>query len=108
MHFLLGILNSKYAEQLLTNIRGGDYHIVPEHIRKIPIPTASIQTQNTIADIVKRIIELKKINPNAGIKELENQIDFIVYKLYGLTYDEVLIVDSETPITREEYEKLSN
>ncbi len=105
MHFLLGILNSKYAEQLLTNIRGGDYHIVPEHIRKIPIPTASIQTQNTIADIVKRIIELKKINPNAGMKELENQIDFIVYKLYGLTYDEVLVVDKETKITREEYEK---
>ena len=26
------------------------------------------------------------------------------YKLYNLTYDEVLIVDPETPITREEYE----
>ena len=50
------------------------------------------------------LIELKKINPQAGIKELENKIDFIVYKLYGLTYDEVLIVDPETPITREEYE----
>ena len=24
--------------------------------------------------------------------------------LYGLTYDEILIVDPETPITREEYE----
>ena len=27
-----------------------------------------------------------------------------VYHLYGLTYDEVLIVDPETPIAREEYE----
>ncbi len=27
-----------------------------------------------------------------------------MYHLYGLTYDEVLIVDPETPITREEYE----
>jgi hypothetical protein len=27
--------------------------------------------------------------------------------LYGLTYDEVLIVDPATPITREEYEKES-
>lgn len=32
-------------------------------------------------------------------------IDLLVYHLYGLTYDEVLIVDPETPITREEYEK---
>ena len=34
----------------------------------------------------------------------ENKIDFLVYHLYGLTYDEVLIVDPDTPITREEYE----
>lgn len=42
-----------------------------------------------------------------GKSELETQmrkIDFIVYHLYGLTYDEVLIVDPDTPITREEYE----
>ena len=32
------------------------------------------------------------------------QIDVLVYHLYGLTYDEVLIIDPETPITREEYE----
>ena len=30
-------------------------------------------------------------------------VDLLVYHLYGLTYDEVLIVDPETPITREEY-----
>jgi len=35
---------------------------------------------------------------------LEQQIDLMVYHLYGLTYDEVLIVDPKTPITREEYE----
>lgn len=28
----------------------------------------------------------------------------LVYHLYGLTHDEVLIVDPETPISREEYE----
>ncbi len=38
------------------------------------------------------------------IEKTDRDIDFRVYKLYGLTYDEVLIVDAETPITREEYE----
>ena len=38
----------------------------------------------------------------------EKQIDRLVYHLYGLTYDEVLIVDPETPITREEYETTEN
>ena len=34
-----------------------------------------------------------------------SKINKLIYKLYDLTYDEVLIVDPETPITREEYEK---
>ena len=38
------------------------------------------------------------------IEKTDRDIDFRVYKLYGLTYDEVLIVDAETSITREEYE----
>ena len=33
------------------------------------------------------------------------QIDILVYHLYELSYDEILIVDPETPITRDEYEK---
>lgn len=40
------------------------------------------------------------------IATTSNEIDLRVYQLYGLTYDEVLIVDPETPITREEYEKM--
>lgn len=42
---------------------------------------------------------------SAEIAETDNEIDFKVYKLYGLTYDEVLVVDKDTKITREEYEK---
>jgi hypothetical protein len=38
------------------------------------------------------------------IATTSNEIDLRVYQLYGLTYDEVLIVDPETPISREEYE----
>lgn len=35
----------------------------------------------------------------------EKKANTLVDNLYGLTYDEILIVDPETPITREEYEK---
>ena len=49
-------------------------------------------------------IPLMNKNINKDTSALENQIDFLVYHLYGLTYDEVLIVDPETPISREEYE----
>ena len=53
-----------------------------------------------IENLVKAIEQEKENDTSA----LENQIDFLVYHLYGLTYDEVLIVDPETPISREEYE----
>jgi len=33
------------------------------------------------------------------------ETDRLVYHLYSLNNDEVLIVDPETPITRKEYEK---
>ena len=34
--YLLGILNSSMADQLLADQRGSDYHIYPEHIRNLP------------------------------------------------------------------------
>ena len=33
-----------------------------------------------------------------------SMLDLAIYHLYGLTYDEVLIVDPQTSIKREEYE----
>lgn len=38
------------------------------------------------------------------ITETDKEIDLRVYKLYGLTYDEVLIVDADFGVSREEYE----
>ena len=37
------------------------------------------------------------------IAETDKEIDLRVYKLYGLTYDEVLIVDADFEVSREEY-----
>ena len=91
MYYLLGILNSKYAAQLLTNIRGGDYHIVPEHIRNIPIASATVDVQNKVAEIVLKIIDLKRTQQNTSI--LETEIDKIVYSIYGLTDIEIKIIE---------------
>ena len=105
LKFLLGLLNSKYATVLLKDIRGGDYHIVPEHIRNIPIPSATQEQQDDIIEIVDDILNAKKDDLSSDTSALEKRIDNLVYHLYGLTYDEVLIVDPDTPITREEFEQ---
>ncbi len=105
LRFLLGIVNSTYATVLLRDLRGGDYHIYPEHIRKIPIASAPHEQQLPIITLVDTILAAKQSNPNIDTSLEELQIDLLVYHLYSLTYDEVLIVDPQTPITREEYEK---
>lgn len=53
-----------------------------------------------VSDIMAR----KDEDANADTSALENKIDFLVYHLYSLTYDEVLVVDSNPPFTCEEYE----
>ena len=93
LFYLLGILNSKMAGILLKDQRGGDYHIYPEHIRNIPIPIAPNEMQNKIGNIAKDILILKKSNPSADTSAFESEIDRLVYQLYGLTEEEIKIVE---------------
>ncbi len=39
------------------------------------------------------------------IVKADQEINILVYQLYGLTYDEILVVDPDTTFTREEYEQ---
>lgn len=82
LKYLLGIMNSKYASVLLTNLRGGDYHIYPEHIRNIPIPVATPAQQQQIVALVDKILAMKKRDSSADTTVPEEKIDELVYKLY--------------------------
>lgn len=95
LHYLLGILNSKYAAVLLTALRGGDYHIYPEHIRNLPIPTVSPENQEKIVSWVKQIVSMKQDNAHADTLSLENEIDQLVYQLYALTPEEIALVEGQ-------------
>lgn len=100
LRYLLGVMNSKYASVLLTNLRGGDYHIYPEHIRNIPIPSAPAQQKPIIA-LVDKILAAKKANPQADTSKEKSEIDrtstrtcyACMFALYGLSEDEIKIVE---------------
>lgn len=100
LRYLLGVMNSKYASVLLTNLRGGDYHIYPEHIRNIPISSAPAQQKPIIA-LVDKILASKKYNPQADTSKEKAEIDrtstrtcyACMYALYGLSEDEIKIVE---------------
>ena len=92
LRYILGIMASKYGRELLTIQRAGDYHIVPEHIRQIPIPLDTSRQQE-ISTLVTRILTSKS-NGVADTRDLEKRIDEIVYQLYGLSDEEIRLVEN--------------
>lgn len=46
---------------------------------------------------------LTRKESSSDTNSYEHNIDVLVYKLYNLSFNEVKIVDPETPITKEEY-----
>ena len=73
------------------------------------IPIKVLSNQNIIIDKVNEIINITKTQQGDSdrIKELMGEIDYVVYHLYGLSYDEVLVIDPDFSVTRNEYEKYS-
>lgn len=107
IRYILGLLNSKlmhyYFHFIGVMTAGGAYTLKGTTISVLPFKIATNTEQ--ISSIVSRILNAKELDHDADVTSDESEIDILVYRLYGLTYDEVLVVDPETPITREEYEK---
>ncbi|BAQ64609.1 Eco57I restriction-modification methylase domain-containing protein [Geminocystis sp. NIES-3709] len=91
--FILGILNSKLGNYLLDNIRGvGNIDLNPDYLKNIPIPYVPLEQQKTIINLVDEILEIKKKKPQTKTNNKE-EIDELVYKLYGLTKEEIKIIE---------------
>jgi hypothetical protein len=78
----------------------------------VPIKRISIDQLQQFITLVDRILSntkdadyLRNYTKQAKVKELEDKIDIMVYKLYDLTYDEAKIVDPGIHLLREEYEQ---
>jgi len=94
--FLVGILNSKMGWWLISNyctaIQNG-YQLIWKYFGQIPIPKET-KNQKVIIDLVDNIISTKKQAPNSDTSTLESEIDQLIYELYGLTEDEIKIVEN--------------
>ena len=102
LRYLLGILNSKLMNYLFAT-KFLNLAIKAEYVKQVKLPITSEKQKVQIEELVNAILQSKL--SDADTSKEESEIDLLVYHLYALTYDEVLIVDPETPITREEYEK---
>jgi|AntAceMinimDraft_9_1070365.scaffolds.fasta_scaffold08801_1 hypothetical protein len=95
LKYVLGLLNSSLMKWIIYDIcpvKMGDarkYGL--NYIKKLPIPLGSAVLKEKISGIVDKIIEHKKKNLDS--KSLENEIDKIVFELYGITEDEIKIIE---------------
>lgn len=104
LFMLLGLINSNvlkfYWSQKFEDKRRTFPKIKGTYLELLPI----VKTiEEDFSSLVKDIVECssKGIDCVDKVKRLNK----LIYHLYNLTYDEVLIVDPETSITREEYEQ---
>ena len=93
--YLLGILNSRITRYLVSRSaaerQGGFLEFKPMYTSLLPIPDPP--ENEGISALVSQILAAKRTDPAADVSELEDEIDQMVYLLYGLTPEEIAIVE---------------
>jgi type II restriction/modification system DNA methylase subunit YeeA len=106
LKFILGLLNSKiskwYMKNLAYSLSEGAQRWIKQYVELIPLPPITKENQPIADQIVQKVDQIltltqsKDYNTNQAkqehVKRLEHEIDKIVYKLYGLTEEEIKII----------------
>ena len=90
--YILAIINSRIIDWYFRKTSTNN-HVNIYELEQLPIPRATHEQQQTIMDIVDKIIQQKRANPNSDTSILENEIDKLVYQLYNLTIEEIAIIE---------------
>lgn len=97
LYFLAGLLNSRlvnfFYQQISQEAGRVLAQVKPQRIRALPIAYGSEQERQAIETVVRRISSVKSQNPTADVTAQEAEIDRLVYGLYGLTTEEIKIVE---------------
>jgi len=97
LKYLVAILNSKlfnfYTIKFGKLKRDNYYEYSRNTLSSIPIKIFDASKQSHIIELVDKILSAKKTDPNADTSKLESEIDKLIYKLYGLTEEEIKIVE---------------
>ena len=97
LSFALGLMNSKLTDfyyEFINPEKGEALaQVKKDHVVQLPIPQATAEQQKPIIALVDKIIAAKKANPQADTSKEEAEFDCLVYALYGLSEDEIKIVE---------------
>ena len=90
--FWVGILNSRLFDYIF-NFANPTNNIPIGKLCKTPVPEPTEANIELLAPLVEAIVERKTANYAADTTDLEDCLNQIVYRLYGLTEEEVALVE---------------
>ena len=103
--FLIGLFNSNLVWYFLQNtgtiLANNYFRFMPRYVNEVPICKPNKNQEQKIVSIVNQIISQK--TKGVDTTDLEQQIDTLVYKLYNLSYEEVLVIEPEFSLSAAEY-----
>jgi len=108
LKFLVSVLNSNLFFYAIKNFYGGGglgskgVRMKHTFFEYFPIPQIPTPQQKRFIDLVETILSKKEAGKDTTAEE--QKIDIMVYKLYELTYEEVLIIDPNFNLSQQEYE----
>ena len=113
LKYILALLNSELYYIWLYNKgkrKGETLELIAKPLSEIPIKKAAENIQNKFVSVVDKILAitqtedyLTNTEKQNAVKEYEKQIDIMVYKLYELTYGEVLTIDKDFSLSEQQY-----
>ena len=96
--YLCAVLNTKlicwYLQQIAPTSGMGTLLWKKVYVETIPIPQITAAKQRPFIRLVDSIMTAKAADPSADTNKLEAEIDQLVYALYGLTEEEIAVVES--------------
>ncbi len=104
LKYLIAFLNNDFVAFIFkTFYAGGNlgengFRYKKAFLEKLPIPKINSKNEklaNELVSLVDEILKAKEQDKNANTQELENKINFLVYKLYNLTEDEIKIIEGK-------------
>lgn len=99
--YIVGLLNSKLMDWIFRKTSSNN-HVAGYELKQLPI----IMPHNfsSINDLVRKLMACeygKALDAKEAI-----DLDILIYKTYKLTYDEILVIDPDTPILKDDYDSI--
>lgn len=96
--YILGLFNSRLLNFIYRKVTEEVGKVLPQvHIadlKELPIVVGDAKTQKQVAHLVEKILAAKQRDAETDTSAMEREIDELVYALYGLTQEEISIIEA--------------